>query len=298
VLTVSGTAAVHYATQERDGTTIAAAAAMSAPRGGENPRFVRLTDPPRTVVTTAGGAVVATLTDGSRTVVLTGPARTFLEPRSAQAAVTTTAWVRLAPQAWSAGAERAPWFTPWLAVAAGDTTPDVLAVGTQYLEGAPAVRDDAGLRIAGDAAFGRDADYDDYLGTRPDTNAAGALDSAGFVRLVFGYREGYPLQDNGFALPRTAAAMAGPGPGTPVVPDTGRHATDYSHLQPGDLLFFAPAPGAGGVTRVGIYLGLDGIGHRRVLASSRDNDGPAFGGTSFLDAGSEYARTFRSAKRL
>ncbi|SDW48900.1 NlpC/P60 family protein [Amycolatopsis xylanica] len=282
VLTVSGTAAVYYAAQGRDGMRLAPAAAVAAPRGGE--KFTRLTDPPRTVVTTANGAVVATLTDGSRTVVLTGPARTFSELRSAQATVTTTAWVRLAPEPWSPGTERAPWFKPWLTAASADTTPDVLAVGSQYLDGAPAVRDQAGRRIAGDAAFGRDADYDDYLGT-------GALDSAGFVRLVYGYREGYPLRDNG--LPRTAAAMAGPGPGTPVVPDSGRHATDYSHLQPGDLLFFTKAPAAGEVTRVGIYLGLDDDGHRRVLASSADTGGP-----SFLDTGADYARTFRSAKRL
>ncbi|WP_370949498.1 NlpC/P60 family protein [Amycolatopsis sp. cg5] len=284
VLAVSGTAAVYYAGQGRDGVQLATAATGSAPRGGE--RFTRLTDPPRTVVTTPGGAVVATLTDGSRTVVLTGPARTFAEPRSAKATVTTTAWVRLAPEPWSADAERAPWFKPWLTVASGDTTPDVLAVSSQYLEGAPAVRDRTGTRIAGDAAFGRNTDYADYLGT-------GALDSAGFVRLVYGFREGYPLQDNGSALPRTAADMAGHGPGTPVVPDTGRRATDYSHLQPGDLLFFTKAPGADGVTRVGIYLGLDGDGHRRVLASSPDTGGP-----SFLDTGTEYARTFRSAKRL
>lgn len=284
VLAVSGTTAVYYASQDPDGIKLASAAAPPAPPVGE--RFTRLTDPARTVVTSAGGAVVATLTDGSRTVTLNGPARSFADARSAQATLTTTAWVRLAPHPWSAGAERAPWFKPWLAVATSDTTPDLLAVGTQYLKGAPTVRNRTGTRIAGEATFGRDADYDEYLRT-------GAIDSAGFVRLVYGYRAGYPLQNNASVLPRTAAAMAGAGPGTPIVPDTGQQATDYSHLQPGDLMFFTKAPGADGVARVGIYLGLDGAGRRRVLGDSPDNGGP-----SLLDRGNDYAQTFRSAKRL
>ncbi|TDD62846.1 hypothetical protein E1263_02215 [Kribbella antibiotica] len=284
VLAVSGTAAVYYASQGPDGMKLASAAGAPAPRVGE--RFTRLTDPARTVVTSASGAVVATLTDGSRTVALNGPARTFTDPRSAQATLTTTAWVRLAPQPWSADAERAPWFKPWLAAATRDASPDLLALGTQYLKGAPTVRDRTGARIAGQATFGQDADYDQYLRT-------GAVDSAGFVRLVYGYRAGYPLQSKASVLPRTAAAMAGPGPGTPIVPDTGKQATDYSRLQPGDLMFFTKAPGTGGVARVGIYLGLDGTGRHRVLGDSPDNGGP-----SLLDEGNEYAQTFRSAKRL
>lgn len=305
VIAVSGVVSVHYANQERDEAAIAAVAASTgatADRGGY--RFARLADPPRTVVTAASGAVVATLTDGSRTVVLAGPARTF---RDAKAAVTSTAWVRLAPRPWSAGAERADWFGPWLAGAAGSTAPDVLAIALQYTAGAPAVRDGTGLRIAGDAAFGEGADFDRYLGIawrfpdgvrhKADPGRGGSLDSAGFVRLVYGYRAGYPLLGKdiaGAGLPRGAAAMATLGPGTPIVTGTG-----LARLQPGDLLFFGPPdrPGAP-VSQVGLFLGLDGDGHRRVLASRKRADGPAFGGASCLDGTGRYAQGFRAAKRL
>ncbi|MFJ1767126.1 hypothetical protein ACIOD2_42820 [Amycolatopsis sp. NPDC088138] len=310
VIAVSGVASVHYANQERDEAAIAAVAASTGPTADQGGyRFARLTDPPRTVVTAASGAVVATLTDGSRTVVLVGPARTF---RDAKATVTSTAWVRLAPQPWSAGAERAAWFGPWLAGTAGSTTPDVLAVALQYTDGAPPVRDGTGLRIAGDAAFAEGADFDRYLGIawhfpdgvrhRADPGRAGSLDSAGFVRLVYGYREGYPLQGKdiaGTGLPRGAAAMAALGPGTPIVTDTGQRATGLTRLQPGDLLFFGPADRPGSpVSQVGLFLGLDGDGHRRVLASRRSADGPAFGGASCLDGTGKYAQGFRAAKRL
>ena len=52
---------------------------------------------------------------------------------------------------------------------------------------------------------------------------------------------------------------------------------------------------------VGIYLGIDDDGHRRVLSSRRSADGPTFGddgGASTLDGPGSYARAFRSAKRL
>jgi len=227
VIAVSGTASVHYAGQERDETAVAAVVATSeASRDGGGHRFERLADPPRTVVTTATGAVVTKLTDGSRTVVLTGPARTFDEPRHTRATVTSTAWVRLAPRPWTAGAERDDWFAPWLTGAAGDTSPDVLAVAMQYVDGAPPVRDGAGLRVG------------------PDTR-------------------------------------------------------DYSRLQPGDLLFFTATSAR--VSQVGIYLGIDDEGHRRVLAGRKSADGPTFGddgGASTLDGTGGYARTFRAAKRL
>jgi hypothetical protein len=316
VIAVSGVASVHYARQERGEAAVAAvtAAVVMAPRDG-NHRFERLADPARTVVTTAAGAVLATLTDGSRTVVLAGKARTFREPGTTKATVTSTAWVRLVPQPWAAGAERAAWFEPWLAGAADSGEPDVLAVALQYVGGAPSLQDNATLRIAGDAKFGEDADFDRYLGVgwqfpdgahdKADPRRAGALDSAGFVRMVYGYRERYPLQGKNIAddgIPRSATAMAELGPGARIVPDTGQRAADYSRLQPGDLLFFASAPKPGSpVSQVGIYLGIDNDGHRRVLSSRKSADGPTFGddgGASIIDGAGTYARGFRAAKRL
>ena len=109
--------------------------AAAAPVSSIDPtafRFDRLSDPSRTVVTDREG-VVATFTDGARTVAVAGPLRTFAEPRFTHATVRTTTWVRLAPQPWTAGAEQDPWVRPWLASALTDTSPDVLAVAMEYL---------------------------------------------------------------------------------------------------------------------------------------------------------------------
>ena len=44
------------------------------------------------------GATVASFTDGARTVLITGSERTFTEPAHTTDSITTTAWIRLAPQ--------------------------------------------------------------------------------------------------------------------------------------------------------------------------------------------------------
>ena len=88
------------------------------------------------------------------------------------------------------------------------------------------------------------------------------------------------------------------GPGTKIVPYTGQHATDYSPLQPGDLLFFALGPL---ISQVGIYLGIDSDGHRRVLSSRAGANGPTFGDAgdgSVIDGDGKFAQAFRAAKRL
>ncbi|NUP38088.1 MAG: hypothetical protein HOY76_13990, partial [Streptomyces sp.] len=65
--------------------------------------FERLSAPARTVVRAADGGTLATFTDGARTAVLTGPTRTFSEPRTTEAKVTTDAWVRVLPHEWQRG---------------------------------------------------------------------------------------------------------------------------------------------------------------------------------------------------
>src|SRR5690348_4918352 len=79
--------------------------------------FDRLDNPARTVARDSRGGTVATFTDGARTVALTGPKRVFSEPRNTSTSVTTTTWVRLAPQEWRADAADAEWVRPWLAKA-------------------------------------------------------------------------------------------------------------------------------------------------------------------------------------
>ena len=208
-----------------------------------------------------------------------------------------------------------------------DTSPDLFAVAVQYLHGQPTETDPAGLAYRGDAGFGpelrgagtgeENSDFYDYLGmpwTFPDGKRATPdparyrdVDCSGFLRLVLGYRMGFPLRNGngpGAGLPRRAYAMAAVGPGTTVIPDAGTTAADYSALQPGDLVFFdidIDIDGLRQIDHAAIYLGLDDTGHHRFLSSRRTADGPTLGdlgGTSLLDDGGYYSRGFRTARRI
>jgi cell wall-associated NlpC family hydrolase len=286
--------------------------------------YERLDNPPRTIVKDSKGTVAATLTDGARTVVLTGASRSFNEPAATAAAVDTTAWVRLAPREWRAGEEESDWFRPWLEEALADKKPDVLAIAMQYLAGAANEKNGEGVRIAGDAAFGPVAesgqgrlersDFYDYLGvnwtfddgTRAAADPAhyGAVDCSGFVRLVYGYRSGYPLLGTntpGPGLPRRAFAIAESGPGVALVPNRKQRSTDYDSLQPGDLVFFEVEGGETQLDHTGIYLGVDSEGRHRFMSSRERINGPTFGdvgGTSLLDDGGMYSKGFRAARRI
>jgi cell wall-associated NlpC family hydrolase len=311
----------------REEAVVPATAAASAPSrtAASDLRFVRRDGPARTTVVDAAGTVLATLTDGARTVTLDGPERTFAEPQFPGTPVTTRVWVRLLPEEWRAGAESAPWFRPWLQENLGRTEPDVLAMATEYLDGAPEGRDPEGVRIRGDARYGpagpegaaplENSDFLDYLGIpwtfadgaerEPDPEHYGAVDCSGFIRLVYGYRAGYPLlasNERGPGLPRRARAMVEVGPGTVLLPDTGAPPANLGVLQAGDLLFFDldGAPDQR-IDHSAIYLGRDAAGQHRFLSSRMRADGPTLGdlgGTSLLDGGGHYARSFRVAKRL
>jgi cell wall-associated NlpC family hydrolase len=308
----------------------ARASAPTAATGSRHPvptagqlQYQRLDGPARTIARTPAGEVVATMTDGARTVALLGPERTFADPDFTVATVTTTTWVRFLPQEWTSGSERQPWFAPWLDQALRDTSADLFAMALQYLRGQPAETDAEGVTYRGDAGFGpeitgtnareENSDFYDYLGVpwtfpddeqeTPDPARYRDIDCSGFLRLVLGYRMGYPLRntnDPGPGLPRRAYAMAGVGPGTVVIPDRGATAADYSALQPGDLVFFN-IDADPQIDHSAIYLGLDDTGHHRFLSSRGRADGPTFGdfgGTSLLDDGGHYSRGFRTARRL
>lgn len=286
--------------------------------------FDRLDDPGRTVVRDASGAILATLTDGARTVVLTGPERTFDEPSSTDASLTTTAWVRLAPRPWSKGAEKTAWFREWFKTARTDRRPDMFEIAMQYIDGAPADVDSKGRRYRGDASFGpvsasgegrREAnDFNDYLGIKwsfpdrgvdlPERVRYGSLDCSGFVRMVYGYRMGYPLlgtNNPGRGLPRRAYAIEAFGPGTTIVRDKGRTATDYEALQPGDLVFFQTEGSVSQLDHVGIYMGVDDGGQHRFISSRETVNGPTMGdvgGPSVLDDGRFFSKGWRAARRI
>jgi cell wall-associated NlpC family hydrolase len=328
VIGASGAAAVYFARQQPGkGSSEARAVTIDGapdPAANASLSYERLQGPARTVVRNGKGAIVATLTDGARTAALTGPARIFTEPKYTTAVINTTAWVRLLPQPWEQGAETASWFRPWLDKALRDRTPDVLGAAMEYIDGAPPGEDNKGVRFRGDANFGPIApsgkarlersDFYQYLGVpwtfpdmglvKPDRARYGSLDCSGFIRMVYGYRMGYPLRGTntpGPGIPRRAFAIADFGPGTLLIPNRKKKTTQYDILQPGDVVFFEVEDGEDQIDHSAIYLGLDEDGHHRVISSRERANGPTFGdlgGTSLLDDGGFYSRAFRAARRL
>ncbi|MDX8037210.1 NlpC/P60 family protein [Lentzea sp. BCCO 10_0856] len=286
--------------------------------------YERVNSPARTIVRDRDGSVVATFTDDARSALINGSRRTFSEPKATAATVNTSAWVRLLPQPWAAGAEKAGWFAEWFRAARQDTTPDVLEIATQYTIDAPDEKDAKGVRFRGDASFGpvkasgagrqEQSDFNDYLGLpwtfangptgEPDRGRYGAVDCSGYVRLVFGYRLGMPLLNTNTAgpgLPRRAFAISEFGPGVQLVTNERRRATDYAALQPGDLVFFEVEDDPETLDHVGIYLGIDDRGRHRFISSRERINGPTMGdvgGTSLLDDGGMYSTAWRSARRL
>jgi len=293
-------------------------------------RYERLTKPSRTVVRDAHGSIVATLTDTARTAVLIGPSRSFAEPRTTDATVTSDSWVRLMPRKWSKGSENRAWFRAWFKKNQGSTAPDILEMAMQYGDGARAKRNAQGLRYAGDAQFGplnpngskhnderlESSDFYDYLGIawkfrdgtlqHASRKHHESVDCSGFIRLLYGYRAGYPLNGSDHSrtdgLPRTANAMARQGPGVPVIPLDGERPASIGTLQPGDLVFFELDARTGAtLDHSAIYLGLDTEGHPRFISSREEANGPTIGdlgGTSRLDGDGYYAKALRGAKRL
>ncbi|MCZ4095306.1 NlpC/P60 family protein [Streptomyces sp. H39-C1] len=298
--------------------------------------YLRLAHPARTVVRDTDGEVVATFTDGARTAVLTGPGRTFAEPRTTRATVVTDSWVRLLPRAWAKGAEQQKWFASWFHQYRGSTADDVFAIALQYGDGAKPAKNALGQRFRGDSQFGpvdvvnqrkEQSDFYDYLGTSwkfkdglretPEKNKYGALDCSGFVRMVYGYRSGYLLNatdtSTGAGLPRTANGIATGKPGLPILPlvKTGNtrnplyyyaRPSSIDALQPGDLVFFEMDKRTGiRLDHMAIYLGLDTDGHARFISSRKEANGPTLGdlgGDSRLDGDGFYAKWLRSAKRI
>jgi cell wall-associated NlpC family hydrolase len=278
------------------------------------------------------GTVIATFTDGARTAVLTGPSRTFAEPRTTDAQVVTKSWVRLLPKAWARGAEQSGWFMTWLRSRLGSRDPDILATAFDYIAGAPARTTAAGVTYSGAARYtpgtagdsGRarqgnrrmGSDFYDYLGVpwtfpdavtrRPEKDRSRSVDSSGYVRLVYGYRSGFPLNSRdsstGSGLQRTADAIAHAQLGVPVIPLTDRRPASIQQLQPGDLVFFRTRELPGGrIGHMGIYLGLDTADHPRFISSRKTAGGPTMGdkgGTSRLDGDGYYAQGLRAARRL
>lgn len=295
-----------------------AAAGKRTSSSGSTYTFQRASSPARTLAYDRNGRLVATFTDGARTVTLAGPSRTFAEPTYTSYTVTTTTWVRLLSQPFSGTVDQT-----WLTARLADTSGDVLATALQYVIGAAPIYDETGLRIAGDADYGplnadgtrqEGSDFNDYLGIawtypsgtdNPEADQIGALDCSGFVRMVFGYRRGIPLTlepNAGASLPRRAYQQEASAPGITVIANSGSAPQSRSALAPGDLVFFDADTGDGTqIDHVAIFLGQDSGGHDRFLSSRKSANGPTMGdlnGRSILDGTGTYASAFRAARRL
>ncbi|AEV89234.1 hypothetical protein ACWT_8225 [Actinoplanes sp. SE50] len=288
-------------------------------------RVRRGVDPARTEFLDATGKVMATMTDTSRTVHLNGPERTFAEARFTKAKLVTEYWVRLAPKPWHKGAETEKWFVDWFTKARTDRSPDVLALAFEYTYTAKPKKDATGRQYSGDAAFGplsdidpdgraENSDFYDYLGVpwtfpdkkeKPSASHIRSLDCSGFLRMVYGYRLGYPLRGTnnpGPGLPRQAAGLAAVGPGTLLMPNTGKRAVNLDRLLPGDMVFFNAGPIKGThIEHSGMFLGVDDRGHYRFISSRTKANGPTMGdagGESILDGTGHWAELWRTARRI
>ncbi len=277
--------------------------------------FERASAPTRTLVKDSSGALVATFTDGSRSVELAGPARTFAEPSTTTAKVRTTSWVRLLAEPSTGQVD-----TAWLSAALDDRSPDLLATAMQYVSGAPTTHSSDGALLSSDASYGplvdgsrqEGSDWNDYLqvtatydgvADAPEPAQVESLDCSGFVRMVFGRRTGHPmvLKPDGVRLPRRAVQMHSAAPGTLVL-DSPTRPTDLSALQAGDLVLFDASTDDGTlVDHVGVYLGKDSAGHPRFVSSRKKADGPTMGdvgGRSTLSGTGLYATSLRAVRRL
>lgn len=282
-------------------------------------------EPRRLEVRTPSDGWLATLTHGARTVTSAGPRRSFTE---SAVRVTHATWVRALPEPFSGTIDPV-----WLDRALAANTrkqPDLLALGMQYLRGAPPLREGA-LQIAGDARYGplvhghrqEGADFNDYLGVTwtdpggtvdsPETDQFQCLDCSGFVRMVWGYRQHAPnraavlplslaSRADRSTLPRRAFQIAGHGPGVLIERDRGVQLRDLSRLAIGDLVFFDADVGDGArIDHVGIYLGAGSDAHHRFLSSRKGANGPTLAdvrGKSVLDGSGLYARSLRAVRRL
>ena len=278
--------------------------------------YTRPSNPDRTQARDSQGNWLATFTDGARTVALAGSARTFAEPAYTTATVNSQTWVRVLPTPFSGQVDEA-----WLTQKLADTSPDILQTGMQYIYQAPTIYDGS-LRIAGDADYGplqsdgtraEGSDFNDYLGLpwtygtttdQPESSQFGSLDCSGFQRMVWGYRSGLPLalDPDGAGIPRRSFQIYDFAPGIIVVQNTGAQVTDFSKLQPGDLVFQDAATDDGTqIDHLGIYLGLDSAGEHRFLSSRKKVNGPTMGdyyGKSVLNGTGLYATSFRGVRRL
>lgn len=290
--------------------------------------YQTLTEPDRLEVKDAASQLLATFTLGTYTVTMTGPERTFSEQ---DVSVTHTTWIRTLPTPFDEQLD-----LDWLEQALEanqQQVPDILAIAMQYIKGAPAVLDENGLQIAGDANYGPEkdgkrqegADFNDYLGIRwqyetdesdkPEPEQFRCLDCSGFVRMVWGHRHNFSgsgyvdaipfslkIKPDSSTMPRRAWQICVGAPGIPIIPNRGVQVTDFSKLGIGDLVFFdANEDDGSAIDHIGMFMGLDVTDKHRFISSRKSINGPTmsdFKGKSVLEGTGLYAQSFRAVRRL
>lgn len=280
--------------------------------------YTKHSSPARTEVSDAQGWL-ATFTNGARTVSVRGNSRSFTEPTTTTLSVTHNVWVRLLPQPFDGVIDEST-----LPAIIADSSPDVLGIAMQYIEGSGSVTDSTGQVIAGDANYGplqadgtrkEGADFNDYLGISqqygtstdtPESDQLTSLDCSGYIRMVFGYRLGLPLSRDvdvaRSSLPRRAVQMYDSRIGASLLTQGAQTVGVLELLRPGDIVFQDASTDDGtAIDHVGIYIGKDSLGNYRFISSRKIANGPTMGdmgGKSILNGTGLYARSFVAAKRL
>ena len=253
---------------------------------------VSLSNPTRLEVRDASNNWLATYTNNAYTVKVKGPSRTFSEPvftetNTTQYTVTSNIWQRVLKSKFTGTVDEAQ-LENWLA----DTSPDTIAIAMQYVHGTPTVNV-GNIRMSDNAEYGSGAgaDFNDYFGISwnygtyggtdaPESAEFGQMDCSGYVRMIFGYRQGMTLTQTtrpGIAIPRTSAEQCNTSDslGITLVANTGARpaSSNYSKLTIGDLVCFDATPD-GTIDHIGIYMGVDSGGHYRFLSSRNSLLGP------------------------
>jgi hypothetical protein len=254
--------------------------------------------------------------------------------------ITHDTWVRLHPTAkgWNgtcANGVLDSSSVAWLTTARLDSSDDPLSTAMQYTNGGSFDADYS----PGESMPG--ADLTDYRQQRlySDFDSAwedppypdwgpGFLDCSGYMREVWGYRQGYAwhvwpksrpnsysyAQDG--AIWRISQDQFFNGPGVVVSdypktsggsPDWSARNVQYDVLRIGDIVFFHTSS-TNDVTHEGMYMGLDGAGRRRVLSSRFSTYGPSINfsddssqGDAILDGSptaDSLTRTYKAARRF
>ena len=161
---------------------------------------------------------------------------------------------------------------------------------------APPVKNGMGLQIEGTSHYGPQestgdrltgADFNDYLGISwtfpsgtvdpPRPTDALSMDCSGFMRMIWGYRLGMPMDINPSPnwIPRRSFEILDSAPGVVIIANNGSQVVDFSSLLAGDLVFFdADASDGTRIDHVGMFMGKDETSHYRFASSRKSVDGP------------------------